>query len=158
MVTAYDSRAVQYNSEGYNFYKLGKYTEAVASYDKAIAIDPNYTTAWINRGVALGNLGQYSDEIASYDKAIAIDPNNTDVWNNRGSAQGEHGQYTEAIASFEKAIAIDPNNTDAKLNLQYALKKQKQAQQTQSSPLMYAPIGAIVLVVGIAVWVRRHPN
>lgn len=40
-VSAYDSRAVQYFNDGVDFTKLSQYSEAVASFDKAIAIDPN---------------------------------------------------------------------------------------------------------------------
>jgi tetratricopeptide (TPR) repeat protein len=83
IVTAYDDRAVQYYNEGNNFFKLGKYSEAVASYDKAIAINPNKANTWYNRGIALYNLGRYTEAVASYDKAIAIKPDYADAANNR---------------------------------------------------------------------------
>jgi tetratricopeptide (TPR) repeat protein len=188
-VTAVDDQAGQYYDEGIDFADLGWYTEAVASYDKAIAIDPNfaeawynrgialhylkrysdavasydkaiavdknYADAWVNRGVALRELGRYSEAVASYDKAISLDPNYAKAWNNRGNALGELGQYSEAIASFDKAIAIDPNYAKAKQNREFYLSKQN-GRQNQTTPLLYAPIGAIVLMAGIAVWGRHR--
>ena len=47
---------------------------AVASYDRAIAINPGYADVWVLRGLALGELGRYKEAIASYDRAIAINP------------------------------------------------------------------------------------
>jgi tetratricopeptide (TPR) repeat protein len=45
--------AEHFFNEGLDFVKLGHYTEAVVSYDKAIAINPNYVTAKQNREIAL---------------------------------------------------------------------------------------------------------
>jgi len=46
----------------------------VASYKKAIEIDPNNANAYINMGFALSNLGRKEEAVASYKKAIEIDP------------------------------------------------------------------------------------
>ncbi|WP_353572711.1 tetratricopeptide repeat protein [Candidatus Albibeggiatoa sp. nov. BB20] len=35
------------------FHYLDKYEEAIASYDKALKIKPDYALAWYNRGVSL---------------------------------------------------------------------------------------------------------
>ena len=56
---------------------MGKPSESIESYDKALAIDPNHVFALINKGYALNILGQYLEAIRYYDKALAIDPNNT---------------------------------------------------------------------------------
>jgi Flp pilus assembly protein TadD len=53
---------------------LGQFEEAIASYDKALQIKPDYHEAWSNRGVALMNLGQFEQAIASYDKALQFKP------------------------------------------------------------------------------------
>ena len=68
-----------YLKEGNNFFSEKHYAEAVASYDKAIAINPNDANTWYNRGIALNNLGRYSDAVDSYDRAIAIDPNQNNL-------------------------------------------------------------------------------
>jgi tetratricopeptide (TPR) repeat protein len=166
-IIAYDNREWQYIDDGLSSLKLGNATEAIASYDKAIAINPNSATAWNYRGNALFSLDRYTEAIASYDKAIAIKPDYASPWDNRGSAELELGRYTEAVASFDKAIAINPDDAMAKSSREIALKKQSQAQtpttpfplqtqqQTKTTPLLYAPIGAIVLMAGIAAWIRR---
>jgi tetratricopeptide (TPR) repeat protein len=153
IVTAYDDRAVQYYNEGVDFANAGRYSESLASCDMAIAIDPGMSEAWYNRGVAQGKLGRHSDALESYDKAIAINPNDAMTWSNRGTAFGNLGRYSEAIASFDKALALNPNDAATKSNRALALERQSQA---QSTPLMYAPIGAIVLMAGIVVWSRRR--
>jgi tetratricopeptide (TPR) repeat protein len=48
---------------------LGQLEDAIASWDKALAIKPDLHEAWYNRGLALANLGQIEQAIASWDKA-----------------------------------------------------------------------------------------
>ncbi len=57
--------------------------EALASYDKALAIRPDYADALFNRGVALQDLKRPEEALASYDKALAIRPDHADALNNR---------------------------------------------------------------------------
>ena len=71
----------------------GRYADAIASYDKAIAISPSYAEAWLNRGVALDYLGRYDEAIASYDKVIALQPNLTTARENREIALTKQSRF-----------------------------------------------------------------
>jgi tetratricopeptide (TPR) repeat protein len=42
-----------WNFRGVALHELGRYAEAVGSYDKAIAINPDYAEAKLNRNLAL---------------------------------------------------------------------------------------------------------
>jgi lipoprotein NlpI len=113
--------AEQYFNKGVNYSEFGEYSEAVASFDKAIFIKGNNAVIWNNRGIALDNLGRYTDAITSYDKALAIRPDYVDAWNNRGISLRKLGRYTDAITSYDKALAIRPDYADAWLNRGVAL-------------------------------------
>jgi tetratricopeptide (TPR) repeat protein len=102
-----------WNNRGIALYDLGRYEEAVASYDKAIEIKPDDEEAWNNRGIALRNLGRYEEAVASYDKALEIKPDFETAWNNRGNALRNLGRYEEAVASYDKAIEIKPDDEEA---------------------------------------------
>ncbi|BDA65900.1 hypothetical protein CAL7716_000660 [Calothrix sp. PCC 7716] len=47
--------------------QLGRFEEAIASYDKAVEIKPDFYEAWNNRGNALRNLERFEEAIISYD-------------------------------------------------------------------------------------------
>lgn len=53
---------------------LGRKEEAIASYDKAIEIKPDYYRAWDNRGDVLRELEQYQEAVSSYSKALEVNP------------------------------------------------------------------------------------
>ena len=60
---------------GNGFYNLGRYEEAILSYDKAIEFKPDDHEAWNNRGNALGNLGRNEEALKSYQQALTINQN-----------------------------------------------------------------------------------
>jgi tetratricopeptide (TPR) repeat protein len=115
----------EYLLKGYEYYYKKKYDEAIESYEKALAIDPNYAPAWHNKGLVLHNLGKYDEAIKHYDRALAIDPNCAFALNNKGRALGNLGKYDEAIKYYDKASEIDPNYGIAKNNKRLALEKVK---------------------------------
>ncbi len=120
-------------AEGNQLFDLQKYEEAISSYDKAIAINPDDHEVWYNRGNSLDELQRYEEAIASYDKAIAINPDDHEVWYNRGLSLDELEKYEEAIASYDKAIAINPDNHDAWNNRGVSLAKLQKDEEAIAS-------------------------
>jgi tetratricopeptide (TPR) repeat protein len=87
-----------------------EYDRAIASYDKALEIQPDYYKALWYKGNALENLNRYEEAIASYDKSLEFNPNYYYSWNNRGNALRSLQRYEDAIASYDKALEIQPDN------------------------------------------------
>ena len=156
-------------NRGTGLQKPGSYTEAVATYDRVIAINTNYADAWHNRGITLNKLGRYTEATESFGREKVINPNIVNAWYNRGIALYELGLYSDAVESFDKAIAINPNDADAIKNRQITLEALNPAQkiptapvqpqpqqQTGTNPLLYALIGAIILIAGVTVWSQRR--
>jgi predicted O-linked N-acetylglucosamine transferase (SPINDLY family) len=85
----------------------------VASHDKAIALRPDYPTAYNNRGVALQELKRRDDALESYAKALAIKADYAEALHNQGNVLRELHRYDEALQSFERALALDPNYDEA---------------------------------------------
>jgi tetratricopeptide (TPR) repeat protein len=88
----------------------GELTKAIASWEKALSINPNLSAAWHNRGSALGRLGDYQAAIESFQNALAIDPDNYQAWNDRAHALYQLQNWTEAANSWNNAIEIMPGN------------------------------------------------
>lgn len=112
---------VEWNKRGDALSDLGRYEEAIASYDKALEINSHDDKVWNNRGVALDELGRYEEAIASYDKALEIRLNDDKAWNNRGITLSNLGRFEEAIASYDKALEINPNDDKVWNNRGFAL-------------------------------------
>jgi tetratricopeptide (TPR) repeat protein len=94
---------------GNTHYRCGRNNEAIECYDKAIEIDPNYTSAWNGKGLVLKRLKKYDEALKCYDKAIEINPNYAKAWIKKCNALCSLGKYEEAIKCCDKAIEINPN-------------------------------------------------
>ena len=88
----------------------GEFDKAIASWEKALQIDPNLSEAWHNRGSALGRLGKYSEAVESFQKALTINPNNYQAWNDRAHALYQLKNWAAAADSWSNAIKITPAN------------------------------------------------
>jgi tetratricopeptide (TPR) repeat protein len=95
--------------QGNQKYMNGDFIGAIASWDQALEIKPDYHEAWNGRGIALDDLGRYEEAIASFDQALEFKPDFHQAWNNRGIALDDLGRYEEAIASFDQALEIKPD-------------------------------------------------
>jgi tetratricopeptide (TPR) repeat protein len=51
----------------------------VASYDKALTLNPEFSRAWYSRGVAFSRLGEHTIAITNFDHALGINPSYLDA-------------------------------------------------------------------------------
>jgi protein O-mannosyl-transferase len=91
--------------------------EAIAHFDKALEIQPDYANAHNNLGLALVRLGRVDEGIAHYRQALDINPQHELAENNFGNALAERGQFDEAASHYEKALKIEPDYAEAHNNL-----------------------------------------
>jgi protein O-GlcNAc transferase len=96
--------------------RLGRRKEALASYERALAIRPDYADALTNRGNTLRKLKRFEEALASYEKAMAIKPDCAGILYNRGNTLLELRRFEDALASYEGALAIKPDNVVALTN------------------------------------------
>ena len=54
---------------------MGKYLEALKCFDNALRMNPQYASAWMNKGISLANLGYIREALKCFDKAIEINQN-----------------------------------------------------------------------------------
>ncbi len=101
--------------------RVGRFEEAVASYDQALEASPAFAEAWNNRGNALYLLGRHDLAVASYNKALHYRPNFADAYDNRGVVLLKMQRYQEALESFEQAVALQPDYAKGHFNLSLCL-------------------------------------
>ena len=70
-----ENEARKHNNLGNAYYRQGEHDLAIASYQKAIAIKPDYAKAYSNLGAAYDEQGKFDEAVESHQKAISINPN-----------------------------------------------------------------------------------
>jgi tetratricopeptide (TPR) repeat protein len=86
----------------------GLMEEAIASFDRALAIEPRFVGALIERGNALLDLGRPQDAAETFRRALILEPNNALALNGCGNACLDQGNASSALECFERALAANP--------------------------------------------------
>ena len=97
---------------------LGRHDEAVASYDRALAIAPDAET-WNNRGNALQGTHRRIEALASFENSLALEPGNILALYKRGVMLDELGRTDEALAAYDRVLALHPGHVEAVNNRGY---------------------------------------
>lgn len=111
-----DLIAVEWHRRGIAAIRTGNNNEAITALTKAIQLDPQYVTAYIDRAFAYSRLGNYQRVLEDSNRAIELNPGNAKPYVNRGLGYSRLGNHKQAIEDYNKAIELNPTNTLAYVN------------------------------------------
>ncbi|KAF0246488.1 MAG: hypothetical protein FD180_669 [Planctomycetota bacterium] len=92
---------------------LPRWEEAIAFLQRAVELDPDFSEAQYNLGVALQRTSRYEAAIKALQEALRIIPDSYDSLYTLGLAAGGAKQNALAGDAFERAIALAPRRADA---------------------------------------------
>lgn len=88
---------------------LMRFDEALASFDRFLAVNPHEPRALNNRGNTLRSLKRFDEALGCFERALAIKPDFAEALNNRGNTLQDLKRFEEALASFDRALKIRPS-------------------------------------------------
>ena len=121
------------NMLGLSLALVGRQDEAVAAFDAALALNPRYVEAHLNRAVLLNDMGRLAEARAAFETAEHLGkPDETGfpvmVANRLANAHATlahdyraAGALDEAVAQYERALQLRPGYADVRLALARAL-------------------------------------
>jgi tetratricopeptide (TPR) repeat protein len=102
----------------------GRTDEAIAHYQRALSIRPDYAPAYNNLGTALMAKGEHAAAVAAFRQSLRLQPQSAsarqllaDATYDLGSALIERGAFAQAEAPLREAIELDPRYAEAHNNL-----------------------------------------
>jgi tetratricopeptide (TPR) repeat protein len=105
--------ALAYHYRGAELLTAGRDDEAIADFDRAIALNPNLPTVFNDRGVAFRHKGEFTRAVADYNEAIRLMPGVHSFYLNRGLAFAANHQYEDAIADYKVALRYKADSVPA---------------------------------------------
>jgi len=90
---------------------------ALQEFERAIAINPKITPAYLGIGQIQRQRGNLAEAVAAYARAVELEPTNFDAQYGHGLSLQLLGKITDAIRAYINALYIRPNDFDANLNL-----------------------------------------
>ena len=122
-------KAVSENNIAVALQAEGRADEAVAHYQRAAELRPDYAPAMNNLGSALRAAGRVDEAVATYERALANHADFPDAHYNLANALTDAGRGLEAIKHFEIALAAMPDSADVHNNLGIAFVAQGRADE-----------------------------
>jgi predicted O-linked N-acetylglucosamine transferase (SPINDLY family) len=136
------------NQDAIRLAQKGKLDSAIACWQAAISLHPEYIDAYYNMGTAQVESGDLEDAITSFQTTIELDPNHANALYNLGLALSRQDKLDEAIAAYDQAFELNPEDIDIPLALGSAFFKQGEwewAINAYQSALEINPESAIAL-------------
>lgn len=126
---------IYYNNRGYALYLSGQYEQAIADYDKCMALMPPQMEPYFkyksdalrklsqapgasaeslfNAAMAMDAREQYEEVLGLLNRCISLNPNEARFYYGRYTAQRKAVKaFATRSADLEKAISLDPNKAD----------------------------------------------
>jgi tetratricopeptide (TPR) repeat protein len=112
---AYCDEQIQHNKEDPRIWRLralawlgkGDARKSLYSLEESLRLDPIYSDALADRGLARAKTGDYESALRDYDEALRIDSTNPTIFYRRGYVWLKKELFENAITDCNQAIALD---------------------------------------------------
>ncbi len=94
----------------------GRVQDAIAHYQQALSIEPEFAEAHNNLGVLLTQEGRLDEAIGHLERALQIKPDSVEAHNNLGVALTHAGRIEESVLHYRTALRLKPGYAQAAYN------------------------------------------
>ena len=114
--------------------QLARPDDALASADRALAVEPQSVDALLHRATALAQLGRLPEALVAFERLLALDASQAAAWSLKGSLLREMQRPAEAAAAFREALRL---GADPELNAYYLAAVEAGRAAPAASPARY---------------------
>lgn len=106
---------------GVVLYELGRYLNALKSFNRAIALKPDNPEAYYRRAMAHEQLRDDVSALGDLDAAIELNDRYADAYLERGVIFSTQDRVDDAIAQMRRAIELEPASAQYRIHLAMAI-------------------------------------
>jgi tetratricopeptide (TPR) repeat protein len=93
---------------GARLLKAANYEQAILSFDRAVALKPDFADAYWMRAQANTALSKPRLALADFSRVVELRPSEASAYVDRASTHLELEQYADAISDCDRAVRLDP--------------------------------------------------
>lgn len=105
-----EATATDWLNYGNQLWRVNRNPDAIAAFNRAIALQPDFYQAYYARGLSFNAQSKYQQAFDSVKKATEINPRFYQAWKEKAANLFMLGRYSEALADIDRAIALEPND------------------------------------------------
>jgi len=88
--------------------QVGPYDRAIEYFGQTMAMDPNYSEYYNDRGSLYFKMGQLEEAESDFKNAITLSPPYSEVWVNLGQCYRAMGRMADAVSAYSRALDLEP--------------------------------------------------
>jgi stress-induced-phosphoprotein 1 len=123
-----NKQAEALKDQGNQFFKTGKYAEAIAKYREATQVDPSQPAYWSNMAACYEKLNKFEEMAEAGRSCIKADRNFVKGYFRLATAYKQLNDLPNCIKTLESGLAVEANNPDLKKMKKEITELQRQAQ------------------------------
>ena len=104
-----DNAPDAYNNRGLVYFSQDRPEEALADYDRAIAIDSTYHLPILNRGTLYLSMSNFEQALKDLNAGLALAPDYEKGYINRAGVYLRTERFEEAIQDYDKVLELNPS-------------------------------------------------
>src|SRR5215831_14046210 len=108
-----NSRKINYLRSGEDYYRRGRFQEAVIQFQNAVQIDPNFAEAHYQLARSYISLKNTEAAYRSLMEVVTLDPKNFDAQLQLGTILVANKEFDQAEAAAKRVLAADPTSAGA---------------------------------------------
>jgi len=105
---------------GLRHYKNQRFQEAIAEFENAIRLYPDFKEAYSILGNAYFRNRMFDAATKAYMRVKEMDPYDTTAYENMGVIYANRGDFLEAMKEWQRVLEIDPNRDDIRRKIERA--------------------------------------
>lgn len=94
---------------GAEWYRHGRFSEAITAFREATEFDPGLLKAWENLGWAHRRMGQDEEAIRVWETLLKVEPETVDVINEIAAIFADRRAWDQALASYRESLRVSPD-------------------------------------------------
>ncbi|MBF2084280.1 tetratricopeptide repeat protein [Thermoleptolyngbya sp. C42_A2020_037] len=116
-----DEQAKYHHPLGIAQAQLGDLDAALASWQRAIALRPDFVDAWAQQAQTYQTLGQFAEAGECYAAWTTLQPETADAWAGLGRCQAMQGDWDAAVQAWGQSHALAPDAAPVLADMSYGL-------------------------------------
>jgi tetratricopeptide (TPR) repeat protein len=93
-------------NKGLSLDSLGRFNEAVLTFDRALSLNPSSLKALVHKSRSLLNSGKVPEALSCIDEGMKLDPLNGELWFYKGECNWKLGDKDRALQCFDQALEL----------------------------------------------------
>jgi len=101
----------------------GRFKEAIEAYAELLEVEPRFSPAWANMGIAYRSLGAFEAAVPCYIRAVELDPAAVGTYGSLGNVLKDLGRLDEALDAHRRLVEAKPDDAGARHNYGVAFRQ-----------------------------------